>query len=40
MSEVSDIAPGAAAAPFEQSRNNASNELQGKNHSYRLDGWN
>ncbi|KAG8391091.1 hypothetical protein BUALT_Bualt01G0151800 [Buddleja alternifolia] len=39
MSEVSEKTPSSTknAAPFEQSTNNASNELQGMHYSYRLD---
>ena len=42
MSEVSETtpAPVISDAPFEQSTNNASNELQGMHHSYCLDGRN
>lgn len=42
MSKVSEIAPalGAAAAPFEQSTNNAPTELQGMHHCYNLNGRN
>ncbi|KAG8379348.1 hypothetical protein BUALT_Bualt07G0079000 [Buddleja alternifolia] len=42
MSEVSKKTPSSTkvAAPFEQSTNNASSELQGMHYSYRLDGRN
>ncbi|KAG8373611.1 hypothetical protein BUALT_Bualt11G0042300 [Buddleja alternifolia] len=42
MSEVSEKTPSSTkvAAPFEQSTNNASSELQGMHYSYRLDGQN
>ncbi|KAG8381704.1 hypothetical protein BUALT_Bualt05G0000400 [Buddleja alternifolia] len=42
MSEVSEKTPSSmkVAAPFEQSTNNASSELQGMHYSYRLDGRN